>query len=245
MSIRSTDHPAELSVRFREPGRRFDSPSGECPSVSGNRPVGDRSGGHQFSPSKTSPMGGVAAAFLDRDGVINNSGDYVNSVEDFALLRGVAAAIRRLNNAGIPVVVVTNQGGVALEYISRDDLEAIHDRMEELLAEETAHVDAVYASLTIPNGTVPELAKESRYRKPAPGMIEQARDDLGIDPHRSYMVGDTPTDILAGEQAGCLTLLVRTGFGGGSGREQAEPTVVVDDLSAAVDWILTDIAARI
>jgi len=225
-------HAPDLSVRFREPGRRFDDSPGE----------------HRFSPSNSSSEGRVAgiarAAFLDRDGVINNNGYYVNSVEDFELLPGAAAAIRRLNEAGVPVVVVTNQGGVALEYISRDDLEAIHDKMERLLAEDGAYVNAVYAALTHGKGTVPELAKESRYRKPAPGMIEQARDDLGIDPHRSYMVGDTTTDMLAGEQAGCVTLLVRTGFGGTDGNEQSEPTVVVDDVSAAVEWILADIARQ-
>jgi histidinol-phosphate phosphatase family protein len=202
---RETADSAELSVRFREPGRRF--------------------------PGRT-------AALLDRDGVINNNGWYVNSVEEFELLPGAATAIRRLNDAGIPVVVITNQGSVALEYLTLPELERIHQKMDRLLAAEGAHIDALYAALTYPEGTVPELTKESKYRKPEPGMIEQARDDLGIDPRRSYVVGDATSDILAGNRAGCFTILVETGFAGQDGKAEATPNAVVADLSAAVDLIL-------
>jgi len=181
---------------------------------------------------------GRAAAFLDRDGVINNNGHYVNTVEDFELLPGAAAAIRRLNDAGVPVIVVTNQGSVALEYLTRDELERIHDRMDALLAEENAHVDAIYAALAYPEGKVPELAKVSEYRKPAPGMLRRAQEDLGVDPSRSHMVGDATTDILAGQAAGCLTILVETGFAGKDEKAKAVPDYVAVDLGAAVDLIL-------
>ncbi len=206
MTLRDIPDSAELSVRFRDPGRRFD---------------------------------GRGAAFLDRDGVIN-TGWNVNSVDEFAFLPGTARAIRRLNEAGIPVVVITNQGGVALEYLSRSELERIHDRMERLLQAEEAHVDAIYAALAYPQATIPALAKESRYRKPEPGMIERARDDLGIDLRRSYVVGDTTTDILAGKRAGCFTILVETGFAGKDEKtpDAVDPDAVVADLGAAVDLIL-------
>jgi len=180
----------------------------------------------------------MSAAFLDRDGVINNDGRYVNTVEAFALLPGAADAIRRLNDAGIPVVVITNQGSVALKYLTRADLERIHDKMEKLLAAQGAHVDAVYSALAHPEGTVPELAKVSEYRKPATGMIDRAREDLGIDPGRSYVVGDATSDILAGSRARCTTILVETGFGGTDGKAEAIPDHVVADLSAAVELIL-------
>lgn len=178
------------------------------------------------------------AVFLDRDGVINNDGYYVNAPEDFELLPGAAAAIRKLNDAGIPVIVITNQGGVALEYIGARDLDAIHDRMDELLALEGAHVDAVYAALAHPDGKSKELCKVSEYRKPAAGMLYQAADDFGIDLARSVMVGDTTTDVAAGLNAGCKALLVKTGFGGSDGRSPAKPDAIVKDLAAAVDWIL-------
>ncbi len=182
---------------------------------------------------------GLPAAFLDRDGVINNNGHYVNSVADFELLPGAAAAIRRLNEAGVPVVVITNQGSVALEYLTRDELGRIHDKMDDLLAAEAAHVDAVYAALAYPGGKIPELDAKSKYRKPEPGMIERARDDLGIDLAGSFMVGDATTDIAAGNRAGCTTLLVETGFGGKDGKTVAEPDHVAANLGAAVDRILT------
>ena len=196
-----------------------------------------------FADAETAPPGGLRAAFLDRDGVINNSGHYVNSEKDFELLPGAAAAIRRLNEAHVPVVVVTNQGSVALEYLTLDELGRIHDRMDALLAAEGAHVDAVYAALTYPTGTIPELAGESHYRKPSPGMLERASKDLGIDLARSTMVGDATTDILAGQRAECRTILVKTGFGGEDGWTEAEPHAVVSDLAAAVQLILGEAPA--
>ncbi len=182
---------------------------------------------------------GVAAAFLDRDGVINNNGRYVNTVDDFELIPGAADAIRRLNDAGIPVIVVTNQGSVALEYLSRDELERIHDKMDRLLADHGAHADAVYAALAYPEGTIPELTKVSKYRKPNVGMIDRARDELGVSPEQSYVVGDATSDILMGKRAGCFSILVETGFGGEDGKAEATPDIVVADLTAAVDLILS------
>ncbi len=179
-----------------------------------------------------------AAVFLDRDGVINNDGDYVNRAADFELLPGAGKAIRRLNEAGIPVVVVTNQGGVAMEYMSVEELDAVQDRMDEQLEAFGAHVDAVYGALAHPEGKVRGLRKESLYRKPAAGMLYQAADDLGIDLTASTMVGDTSTDIAAGKNAGCRTILVRTGFGGRDNRTQATPDATVDDLAEAVELVL-------
>jgi D-glycero-D-manno-heptose 1,7-bisphosphate phosphatase len=178
--------------------------------------------------------------FLDRDGVVNDQTAFVNKPDDFRLLPGAAAAIRRLNEAGIPVVIVTNQGGIALGYLTEDDLAAIHQRMAERLAAEGAHVDAVYSCPYYPNGTIPKYAKDSPDRKPGTGMLERARDDLGIDLRTSYLVGDATTDILAGLRAGCTTLLVQTGFGGSDAKVVAEPDYVAANLSAAVDIILND-----
>jgi len=181
-----------------------------------------------------------AGVFLDRDGVINSNAWYINTPDEFQLLPGAAAAIRRLNAAGVPVVVVTNQGGVALGYVTEKMVGRIHDRMDELLSAEGAHVDAVYASLAYPDGAVPSLSIESPYRKPAIGMLAQARDDLGIGLLLSTMVGDATTDILAGQRAGCRTILVRTGFAGEDGWAEAKPDAVVADLPAACDLILND-----
>ena len=193
-----------------------------------------------FDPSR--PFRGKGAAFLDRDGVINDQTAFVNKPDDFRLLPGAAAAIRRLNEAQISVVVVTNQGGIALGYLTEADLTAIHDRMAELLAEERAHVDKIYFCPHYPAGTIPEYTKECPDRKPGIGMLERARKELGIDLARSFLVGDATTDILAGLRAGCTTILVHTGQAGTDGKEVAEPDFTVKDLPAAVHLILDHLA---
>jgi D-glycero-D-manno-heptose 1,7-bisphosphate phosphatase len=181
---------------------------------------------------------GLAAAFLDRDGVINWNEKHINSPDDFELLPGSAAAIRRLNEAGLPVIVVTNQGAVAFQYVTAEIVSDVHDKMDRLLDEQGASVDAVYAALAHAGGSVPTLAVESAFRKPNPGMLEQARDDLGIDLVASTMVGDATTDILAGQRSGCRTILVKTGLAGEDGRADAVADHIAADLSAAVDLIL-------
>ena len=187
---------------------------------------------------------GRTAVFLDRDGVINDQTAFVNTPDDFRLLPGAAAAIRKLNEARIPVVVVTNQGGIALGYLTEDDLAAIHERMAELFAAERAHVDRVYFCPYYPSGTIPRYAKDSPDRKPGTGMLERARDELGIDLAKSYLVGDATTDILAGLRAGCTTILVQTGFGGSDAKVVAEPDYTVADLSAAVALILNNLLSQ-
>ncbi len=221
------------------------------------------------------PSKGVAGVLLDRDGVLNDQTGFVNKPEDFNLLPGAAAAVARLNRAGIPVVVVTNQGGIALGYLTEDDLAAIHDRMVELLAAEGAHIDRIYycphypvaraekatvegspalspasasSLLTAaaetaaidPRRRPAETAPDCPDRKPGIGMLEKARDDLGIDLRKSVLVGDATTDILAGIRAGCRTILVRTGYAGKDGKAVAEPDRVAADLSEAVSIILDE-----
>ncbi|MDD5264644.1 MAG: HAD family hydrolase [Candidatus Bipolaricaulis sp.] len=183
---------------------------------------------------------GVAAVFLDRDGVLNDQTAFVNKPEDFNLLPGAAAAVARLNRAGIPVVVVTNQGGIALGYLTEDDLAAIHERMATLLADEGAHTDKIYYCPHFASGTIARYANDCEDRKPGTGMLEKARDDLSLDLRKSVLVGDATTDILAGIRAGCRTILVRTGYAGKDGKAIAEPDHVVADLPAAVDLILTE-----
>jgi D-glycero-D-manno-heptose 1,7-bisphosphate phosphatase len=193
--------------------------------------VTEKQGGQQ-------PVSGRVAVFIDRDGVLSDQTAFVNKPADFRLLPGAAKAIRRLNVAGIPVIVVTNQGGIALGYLTEDGLADIHRHMAGLLAAEGAHVDAVYYSPYFPSGTIPRYAKDSPDRKPGTGMLERARAELGIDLARSFLVGDATTDILAGLRAGCTTILVQTGQAGSDGKEVAEPHYTAQDLSEAVELIL-------
>ncbi len=158
-----------------------------------------------------------AAVFLDRDGVINElipdprtgHGESPLSVEDVRLLPGAATAAARLARAGYALVCVTNQPAAAKATATLERLQAVHERVIELLAEEGVRLDGSYLCPHHPDGVVAGLSGACGCRKPRPGMLETACDILGLDPGRSWMVGDTDADIAAGFAAGCRTLLVR------------------------------------
>lgn len=175
---------------------------------------------------------------LDRDGVISQQSAFVNEPDDLKLIEGAAAAIARLNAAGWPVAIITNQGGIGMGYLAETMLHKIHEKLEQLLANVGAHVDAIYYCPHMADAKLPAYRMDCPCRKPGIGMLERARDDLGIDLASSVVVGDATTDVLAGIRAGCSTILVRTGFGGEDGKTVAEPDAVVADLNAAVDLIL-------
>ena len=183
------------------------------------------------------PIGARGAAFLDRDGVINENAN-VNSPDDLILIPGSAHAISRLNKAGVPVVIVTNQGGIAMGHLSEESLARIHVHLRKLLAEHGTKADAIYYCPHMPNARIATYRLDCPCRKPGSGMLEKASDQFGIDLAKSVLVGDATTDILAGARAGCRTILVKTGFGGNDGKAAAVPDDVVADLSAAVDLIL-------
>ena len=173
------------------------------------------------------------AVFLDRDGVINVEVSYLGDPAGFQLLPGVTAAIRRLNQVGLPVIVVTNQSGIGRGYYSLDAMTAVHQRMDAELAAAGAHVDALYFC--------PHRPEDGCFcRKPAPGMLIQAAAELGVDLARSVIIGDKFSDLVAGKAVGCRGVLVLTGHGAeewARGRP-LEPEYVAADLFAAVAWWL-------
>ncbi|MBE0635697.1 HAD family hydrolase [Candidatus Bipolaricaulota bacterium] len=179
------------------------------------------------------------AVLLDRDGVISQQTAFVNEPDDLNLIDGAAAAIARLNAAGWPVAIITNQGGIAMGYLSEEMLHKIHARLENLLAEEGAHVDAIFYCAHHEDAKLPQYKTQCECRKPNTGMLEQARDRLGIDLGKSVVVGDRTTDILAGIRGGCSTILVETGSAGKDREIVAEPDAEVQDITAAVDLILS------
>jgi len=179
------------------------------------------------------------AVLLDRDGVISKQTAFVNRPNDLQLIDGAAAAIARLNYAEWPVAIITNQGGIAMGYLTEQTLYAIHEKLKQLLAVAGAYVDGIYYCPHHEKAKLPEYRRDCHCRKPAIGMLEQARDGLSIDLAKSVVVGDATTDILAGIRAGCSTILVKTGFGGEDGKAVAEPDATVPDIVAAVDLILS------
>jgi D-glycero-D-manno-heptose 1,7-bisphosphate phosphatase len=181
------------------------------------------------------------AVFLDRDGVIVEQHEYLNRPEDLVLIPGVGEAIARLNAAAIPVIVVTNQAGVAKGHLTLSDLEEIHARLHRELSTYKAHLDAIYYCPHHPEATVPAFLRDCPCRKPGIGMFEKARDEHGIDLDASYLIGDATGDILAGKRARCRTILVATGFGGSDKRYEVEPDLRVADLPEAVELILAEV----
>lgn len=168
------------------------------------------------------------AIFFDRDGIVNRrmAGDYIRNAGEFELLPGIAQGLADLHAKGFRAVVITNQRGIALGLMSHADLAAVHERMQDELRSATGHVfDAIYYC---PH----DHADNCACRKPKPGMILQAGNDLDIDLARSWMIGDTESDIEAGLAAGCRTLLVAPE----STRTKAE--ILAPTLTVAIERML-------
>ena len=147
------------------------------------------------------------AIFLDRDGTINTYKGFLTRLEDFELLPGVAETIRKINQSGYLCIVVSNQPVIARGDCSFDDLKTIHDKMETLLGQKGAFVDAIYYCPHHPDkgfeGERIEYKTDCDCRKPKPGLLLQAAKDWNIDLSASYMIGDSERDVAAGNTAGC------------------------------------------
>jgi D-glycero-D-manno-heptose 1,7-bisphosphate phosphatase len=180
--------------------------------------------------------------FLDRDGTMIEEVGYLDRLERLELFPWTIDSIRALNRAGLPVVVVTNQSGVARGYLTEAFVEEVHRELDRRLGAGRARVDAYYYCPHHPDGTVAGYAGTCDCRKPQRGLIERAARDLRLDPARSFVVGDKWLDIGLARATGARGLLVRTGTGAvEETRPQSdlEADVVVDNLAAAASWILT------
>ena len=183
-----------------------------------------------------------AAAFLDRDGVVVEEVGYLSCAADVRLTAGAAAAIARLNARDVPVVVVTNQAGVARGRFAETAIAAVHAEIDQQLAEQGARIDRYYYCPHHPEGTVEQYRLACRCRKPQPGMIERAAHELGLDPARSWLVGDKLSDLEAAWRAGARAILVRTGYGRETEQQldasSPRATALADDLEAAVEIMI-------
>ena len=181
------------------------------------------------------------AVFLDRDGVINeNRVDHVKSWHEFAFLPGALDALRRLATLDWPVVVITNQAAIGRGLVSRETVEEINGRMVAAVRSEGGRIDGVFYCPHRPE-------EECACRKPEPGLLLQAAEQLGLDLPTSFLVGDAASDVLAAHAADCRAVLVGTGRGAEYAKRallQRHDIVgyhLADDLGQAVDWIV-DIA---
>lgn len=183
-------------------------------------------------------MGKKRAVFLDRDGTINVEVQYLSRVEDFRLIPGVPYALQRLRDAGFLLVVVTNQSGVGRGLYDEAALQAVHDKMHHELLSFGITIEACYFCPHHPEHAVGDYGIECSCRKPLPGMLQQAALDLDIDLSRSYMVGDKLSDIEAGLNAGCKSLMVKTGYGAAEALRLPAGVRAYEDLQEAAEAIL-------
>ena len=179
------------------------------------------------------------AVFLDRDGTICEEVGYLNHIRRLQVYPWAAAAIRRLNEAGLPVIVVTNQSGVSRGLFPESLVGEVHRALSENLAASGARVDAFYYCAH-------QLADRCDCRKPLPGLLEHAAHDHDIDLGHSFVVGDRYADVELAHATGGRGILVLSGYGRGEFEHHHEewrrqPDQVVEDLTEAVDFILKEL----
>ena len=186
------------------------------------------------------------AVFLDRDGTVNEEVGYVRDLDQLRLITGAGAAIKRLNDAGLKVVLVTNQSGVARGYFPESLVHEAHERLEQMLGKEGARIDAVYYCPHHPTAGNAQYTMTCACRKPGTGLIDQAAEDLGLDVKRSYVVGDKWSDVELGQRAGARSILVRSGFapddpGNKRPLHINDPDFTAHTLTEAADWIIAQL----
>ena len=186
------------------------------------------------------------AVFLDRDGTVNEEVGYLKDLGQLRLIPGAGSAIRRLHDAGLTVVLITNQSGVARGYFTESFVHDTHALLEKMLQKEGAQLDGIYYCPHHPTAGNSRYTMMCDCRKPGTGLINQAARDLDIDIQRSYVVGDKWSDIELGQRAGAHCILVRSGFAAddaGNVRppQVKDPDFVAHTISDAADWIIRDI----
>ena len=175
------------------------------------------------------------AVFFDRDGTIIEDKHYLRTPEQVVIFPGAAAALKRLQSAGLKLFIVSNQSGVGRGYFTLADVENVHRHLLHELGRHGVRFERIFFA--------PEAPDLPSYgRKPSPQFLFDARDQFGVDLTQSYVVGDKLADLECGWNAGVKKcILVRTGSGAQLERASAEKlnrAVVVDDLAAAANWIL-------
>lgn len=177
----------------------------------------------------------TGAVFLDRDGTLIAERNYLSKIEDVAVFPGAVEALKRLQNAGFKLFIVSNQSGVGRGYFTLADVERVNRHIADIFGHGSVRFEKIYVAPEAPD-------QPSRGRKPSPQFLFDARDEFGLDLAGSYVVGDKLIDLECGWNAGVKkSILVRTGYGVELERSHPEKlasAIVVDDLRAAAEWIL-------
>lgn len=195
-------------------------------------------------PAARGARGVAPAAFVDRDGTIIQDPGYLSDPEGIRFVPGAVEALGMLQRAGLRLILVTNQAGVARGLFTEADVRKVNERLRALLAEAGVHLDGMYYCPHHPEYGSGEYRRDCDARKPGPGMVYQALRDLDLDLARSVVIGDHVSDVsLPASFPGMRGILVLTGHGRGQWEKiqagaLACPAHVAEDLGAAVDWIL-------
>lgn len=184
----------------------------------------------------------VPAVFIDRDGTLIEERGYVRQPSEVSLLSGVGSALAKLNGSNYRTVLITNQPVIARGECDEAGLRQVHNRLETLLGAEGAYLDALYYCPHHPDsgfsGERSDLKIDCGCRKPNIGLIEQAKFELNIDLTKSWMIGDTTTDILTAKRAGISSILVNTGYAGRDGKWPCLPDFECATFAQAADLIV-------
>ena len=165
-------------------------------------------------------------AILDRDGTIIEEKNYLSNPDEVELLPGAAEGLRILREMDLGLVVLTNQSGLGRGYFDKEQLDAVHERMTGLVAEEGVRLDGIYYCPHIPG-------ERCDCRKPKDGLLRRAAADLKFNPSKSFVIGDKPCDVELGRRVGATTILVGTGYG----------SEFIHDPSVAADYVMDDLLA--
>jgi D-glycero-D-manno-heptose 1,7-bisphosphate phosphatase len=186
--------------------------------------------------------GGRIAAFLDRDGTLNEEVDFLRAPEQLRLIPGAGGAIRSLNERGIVTCVISNQSGIARGFLTESDLGPIHRKLNEELHRDRARLDRIYYCPHHPTEGKPPYNVACGCRKPATGMLVKGKSELDIDLQRSFVVGDRIVDVQVGKAVGATTILVLTGYGTTAAaecrQEEVHPDFTAPSIVEAVEIIL-------
>jgi D-glycero-D-manno-heptose 1,7-bisphosphate phosphatase len=185
------------------------------------------------------------AVFLDRDGTVSDEAGYINHIRRFRVYPWTAAAIRRLNDAGLRVILVTNQSGIGRGYFPESLLHEVHGVLEKELEQAGAHLDAIYFCPHHPDARLDQYRQRCSCRKPEPGMLLKAAKDWDLELGASFLVGDRFVDIETAHRAGARGVLVLSGYGRGEYLYEQRywprsPDHIAEDLGAAAEWILKE-----
>ena len=186
------------------------------------------------------------AVFFDRDGTLNVESGYIRNLNDLVLADQASVAVKKLNDAGITTILVTNQTGPARGYYPESHVLDLNNRLKSLLQKDGAYLDGYYYCPHYKNGIIKEYSFDCECRKPKKGMIDKALQDFPyIILNKSYVIGDKATDIELSHNANCKGILLKTGYGqqvldGNYQELKIVPHYIAENIIDAVEWVLYD-----